>query len=218
MTLKPSPTKQSRSPREMMKKIPPSNENDPLGFFQTIGNEDGWRREEKCVLKTPKVAAVDPSSFYLCGNRRSRESKEVKPAIIGAKLLLQEEKKAFIKDQKIRRAAFRDVTSLKTWPLQKVAFDDLDELMRIHCGIETTKSNEDINQTSDSQHTTNDSCKDITNDPKTNGICCEFEEDSTGISSSSIDEPKRCKELISSINANISFCISSNFFCSSFSL
>ena len=200
MTL-PSHTEKLRSPRKMTKKIPPTNENDPLAFFETMDSGDGWRREEKSVVvKTPKAASVDPSSFYLSGNRRSRESKEVKPAIIGAKLLLQEEKKAFIRDQKIRRAAFRDVTSLKTWPLQKLAFGDLDELMCIHCGIETTKPNGNIKEICDTEHTTNDSNKDNANLPNTDANCCEFEEDSTGISSSSIEEPKRCKEIISSQN------------------
>ena len=36
--------------------------------------------------------------------------------------------------QRIRRAAYRDVTALRTWPLQELALGDLDGLMGAHLG------------------------------------------------------------------------------------
>lgn len=81
---------------------------------------------------------------------------------------------------KLQRAAFKEVTSLKTWPLQQVALRDLEHWMSVH--YQTTHQNT-VNSSNDLRPLPE--CW-SDNDAETHG-------DSTGLSSSSLDEPKRLR-------------------------
>ena len=91
--------------------------------------------------------------------------------------IVQNKRREITTQIKIRRAAFRDVTELRTWPLQELALEDLDRLMEVHVGGEggggqATMKLDQANSDADV-------------------LCSGFASDSSGISTSSIDEPKR---------------------------
>ena len=72
---------------------------------------------------------------------------------------------------KLQRAAFKQVTSLKTWPLQELGVEDFNQCMAVHHGEEQTTSSTLDNADSEAESLG----------------------DSTGLSSSSLDEPKRTR-------------------------
>ena len=88
---------------------------------------------------------------------------------------------------KIRRAAFRDVTELRTWPLQELALDDLDRLLGVHLGDDDGGGGGEggAAATTMKVEPTNGS------DLLCSGSGSGFASDSSGVSTSSIEEPKR---------------------------
>ena len=78
--------------------------------------------------------------------------------------------------QRIRRAAYRDVTALRTWPLQELALGDLDGLMGAHLGDRGGGEGGASGG------------EDGAGPPLTG---CGFASDSSGVSNSSVEEPKR---------------------------
>ena len=123
--------------------------------------EISWRTEADETQKdTPRSHGVKPSSFY--AKSRSQTHHQLRQVLGDASnSVVRQSKKKVTTDIKLKRAAFKDVTSLKKWPLQEPALRELDRLLQ--------------DQASDSGE----------HEPfETLG-------DTTGLSSSSLDEPKR---------------------------
>ena len=98
--------------------------------------------------------------------------------------LVQNRRRDVTTQLKIRRAAFRDVTELRTWPLQELALDDLDRLLGVHLGDDDGGGGGGGGAAATMKVET------------ANGgdlLCSSsgFASDSSGVSTSSIEEPKR---------------------------
>jgi hypothetical protein len=88
---------------------------------------------------------------------------------------------------KLKRAAYKEVTSLKTWPLQDMAFRDLEYWLSVHYN----ESKEEDNNNTEKQQQQQQQQQPSLDDVETHG-------DSTGLSSSSLEEPKRTRRQLSS--------------------
>ena len=131
--------------------------------------------------RPPLVPSAAPSTAKPIGSPPPTSLSRLRQILSEAQMRIVQNKRREITTQiKIRRAAFRDVTELRTWPLQELALEDLDRLMEVHLdggsgegggGQATMKLDQD------------NSDSDV--------LCGGFASDSSGISTSSIDEPKR---------------------------
>lgn len=130
-----------------------------------------WRQDDtKDKKKLEK--GIDASSFHQSKNARARPVK-IRQALKDASTSVVKQKRREVTTSlKLQRAAFKEVTSLKTWPLQEMGVQDFDHWMKIHYG-------EDEDSTTQQQQQDPDAAE-------THG-------DSTGLSSSSLDEPKRTR-------------------------
>eukprot|EP00978_Attheya_sp_CCMP212_P017151 scaffold45541_cov49-Attheya_sp.AAC.4 len=138
-----------------------------------------------------KSFGIQPTQFY-------REKKRDRFVVVhkllqeASQTVLRQERQQFTDAQKLRRAAFRDVTSLQLWPLQEWAVDDFKNLLATHLHHHAT--------TTSTPTSTNSTTAPLTTTPNKAYpplasaaiLDCEFESDGTGISS--LDEPKRRKE------------------------
>lgn len=131
-----------------------------------------WRQSDSQHPPRPRQEGIPPRAFHSSGrNRRPRGLDKVLNE--SATNVVRAQRKQVSLQHKLRRAAFKEVTSLKTWPLQELAMQDLDHWCMVHAGMSAAKFAIDVNG-------------DTTSDVETHG-------DSTGLSSSSLDEPKRSR-------------------------
>lgn len=126
-----------------------------------------WRQDES---KPPlhRQEGILPKAFHNSSNRRPRGLDKVLKE--SATNVIRQQRRQVSTQLKLKRAAFKEVTSLKTWPLQELALQDLDHWCMVHLGKHQTKNIDNIDTT----------------DVETHG-------DSTGLSSSSLEEPKRAR-------------------------
>ncbi|KAL3936187.1 MAG: hypothetical protein SGBAC_008440 [Bacillariaceae sp.] len=99
-------------------------------WVSTNKGEQPWRIEEK-ENDTPKSHGISPKSFH--GKRNKEESRhKVKMEKLKEEVettLLSQDKQQHAQALESKRKAFRKVTTLKTWPLQDLAMDNLDHLL-----------------------------------------------------------------------------------------
>jgi hypothetical protein len=127
-----------------------------------------WRQDAS-PTKRPSQRGIHPSSFHHASNKHSRQplKKALKEA---ATSVVQQKRREVTTHLKLQRAAYKEVTTLKTWPLQELAMKDFAHCMSLHLG------------------------KDDGVDEKQEGdVLAETHGDSTGLSSSSLEEPKRTR-------------------------
>ena len=128
-----------------------------------------WRHDESELPPRPRQSGIPPRAFHInSSNRRPRDLDKVLKE--SATNVVREQRKHVSSQNKLKRAAFKEVTSLMTWPLQELALQDLDRLCAVHLG-KFQSANSDL---------------ECASDVETLG-------DSTGLSSSSLDEPKRAR-------------------------
>lgn len=145
-------------------KICHSGENTYSPSTMTSEGCRSWRHDESKLPPRPRQDGIPPRSFHSgSGIRRPRDLDKVLKE--SATNVVREQRKHVSSQNKLKRAAFKEVTSLKTWPLQELALQDLDRL----CMVQS--ANSDLESASD----------------------VETLGDSTGLSSSSLDEPKRAR-------------------------
>lgn len=127
-----------------------------------------WRESESSPKLVERKKGVSPESFYkLEKNGKRAQSDRLENILLkAANNAVRERRKQISIQIKLKRAAFKEVTSLKTWPLQEQALRDLEHWLKIHLGNNSLTSDE----------------PDFS-DVETHG-------DSTGLSSSSLEEPK----------------------------
>lgn len=63
--------------------------------------------------------------------------------------VLRDRKDQWIKDQHIKRSAFKEVTSLKTWPLQELALKDYNALVQVYLNTDDKKDKPGVVKNSD---------------------------------------------------------------------
>jgi len=99
----------------------------------------------------PKSKGISPKSFHSIPGRtagtdnNSNQPRRSRPGDSfvqkvheqSRKNVLRASKDQLIKEQQIRRSAYKEVTSLKTWPLQDLAFQDYDALLRVYLNQDT---------------------------------------------------------------------------------
>ncbi|GAX12675.1 hypothetical protein FisN_13Lh150 [Fistulifera solaris] len=89
-----------------------------------------WR-EDGTSEPIPRIRSkgIPPKSFH--GNRRQRPGDESVRSLHNSvqQSLLKEEKRKVVQHNEIKRSAFKQLTSLRTWPLQSRAFQHWRELM-----------------------------------------------------------------------------------------
>lgn len=143
-----------------------------------------WR--EDTAKSSPKKLSngIDASNFYNNNTTKHSRPKQVKQALKDASTnVVKQKRREVTTSLKLRRAAFKQETSLKSWPLQELGVNDYNQLMEEH--LNGTNDNDDEKQ---EQH--NDGVE-------THG-------DSTGMSSSSLDEPKRTRRQQSNDDEDLS--------------
>lgn len=102
------------------------------GSITTTGDRKenrSWREEEK-ENETPKSHGISPKNFHRKRHQEkpsTRKLDELKETV-GTNLLTLEKQEHANKIE-ARRKAFRQITCLKTWPLQDMAMDHLDHLL-----------------------------------------------------------------------------------------
>ena len=141
-------------------------------------------------------SATAPTTTRPIGSPPPTSLSRLRQILSEAQMRIVQNKRREITTQiKIRRAAFRDVTELRTWPLQELALEDLDRLMEVHLG--GSGSGEDGGGQATMKLDQANSCGgDV--------LCSGFASDSSGISTSSIDEPKRaCRRSGSGSTAGV---------------
>jgi hypothetical protein len=136
--------------------------------MSSLSPNRSWRQEEEPKEAPHRQKGIPPKSFHTSSHRRARESKLDKVLQESANNVIRQQRKQVMTQIKLKRAAFKEVTSLKTWPLQDLALQDLDQLIMVHLGQQ--KEQHELNST---------------------GVECHG--DSTGLSSSSFEEPKRTR-------------------------
>lgn len=128
-----------------------------------------WRNNESNDTK-PLDKGIDASSFHQSTTKHSR--RPVRQALKDASQnVVKQKRREVTTSLKLQRAAFKEVTSLKTWPLQEMAIQDYNYWMKVHHG------EDEVTDTTVAQ----------------DGDASETHGDSTGLSSSSLDEPKRIR-------------------------
>ena len=108
--------KDSRQRREKENKIPPLD----------------WRQSDNSshTLPPPKSKGISPRK----PRSRSRPGDSFVQAVHAKSrdIVLRDRKDQWIKDQHIKRSAYKEVTSLKTWPLQELALQDYNDLVKVY--------------------------------------------------------------------------------------
>lgn len=132
-----------------------------------------WRHEDRDTSPRALEKGIDASSFHSTNKHaRARPSKVNQALKEASSNVVKQKRREVTTSLKLQRAAFKEVSSLKTWPLQEMAINDYNHWMKIH-------------------HGTNDEKKDDNTQQDQN--VAENHGDSTGLSSSSLDEPKRIR-------------------------
>ena len=132
----------------------------------------------------PSPASISPVSFY--GNESSPTRKPnprmeaVKKA--AAETVVRQMRRDLSTGVRLQRAAFKDVTSLKTWPLQELALGHLDDLYPLH----KTATNKNIGIMTETTRSSDQEYSGHDSDSQSDAA-------STDFSTSSLDEPKRTK-------------------------
>lgn len=128
-----------------------------------------WRESDDSPSNPPLQPGVDAASFHTSSQQSSRR---VRQALKDASVNVVKQKRHEVSTTlKLQRAAFKQVTSLKTWPLQELAVENFNQCMAVHHGEEPAISSTTENADSEAESLG----------------------DSTGLSSSSLDEPKRTR-------------------------
>ena len=130
-----------------------------------LPNQRMWRQDDSPKEK-PSQRGIDPSSFHKASNKHSlvplqKALKEASTSVV------RQKRREVTTHLKLQRSAYKEVTSLKTWPLQELAMQDFAHWMSLHLGGDCEKGVE--------------------------AHVAETHGDSTGISSSSLEEPKRTR-------------------------
>jgi hypothetical protein len=130
-----------------------------------------WRQDAS-PTNNPSQRGIDPSSFHHASHKHSREplKKALKEASTS---VVRQRRREVTAHLKLQRAAYKEVTSLKTWPLQELAMKDFARCMSLHLGKQEKE--------------------DGVVDEKQEVDVAETHGDSTGLSSSSLEEPKRTR-------------------------
>ena len=92
-----------------------------------------WRVEDP-ERKIERSRGIEPKSFH-SGNRRRQRPGQAAVQELHAELqslVLKDQKRRVAKRHNVQRSAFRQVSSLRTWPLQDRAFRHYNELMCVH--------------------------------------------------------------------------------------
>jgi hypothetical protein len=111
----------------------PARQSSPPNNFHVNKKDDDlflWR-EDITSEPIPRIRSegIPPKSFH--GNRRQRPGDESVRNLHNSvqQSLLKEEKRKVIQHNEIKRSAFKQLTSLRTWPLQSRAFQHWRDLM-----------------------------------------------------------------------------------------
>lgn len=132
-----------------------------------------WRsNDDDPPVVARRQEGISPKSFHNAGNRRPR-THLTKLLQESANSVIRQQRKEVSQQIKLKRAAFKAVTSLKTWPLQEMALKDLKHWNLVHLGGNHNNQQAVVDAIPDT-------------DVETHG-------DSTGLSSSSLEEPKRVR-------------------------
>lgn len=139
----PTINKENRSPKKK-KKTPKKERRIPVDVE--------WR-EQETKASAPKSNGFAPKTFY---RRRMRGQEEVENIHkISHENVKREEIKKLLKEQEVKRSAFREVTSLRVWPIQDLAMEDYRQLLAVHLhedGQTTTHRNNDDVQEPEYEH------------------------------------------------------------------
>lgn len=130
-----------------------------------LPNQRMWRQDDSPKEK-PSQRGIDPSSFHKASSKHSllplqKALKEASTSVV------RQKRREVTTHLKLQRSAYKEVTSLKTWPLQELAMQDFAHWMSLHLGGDCEKGVE--------------------------AHVAETHGDSTGLSSSSLEEPKRIR-------------------------
>lgn len=157
------------------------SEDNPRPPLPSINNQrrssskKSWRQNDNDNNNNKTLQkGIDPSSFHHSPkNKHARAPKVVRQALKEASTnVVKQKQREVTTSLKLQRAAFKQVTSLKTWPLQDMGIKDYNHCMTIHYGVDEEA---DTTQEHDGD------------------FVAETHGDSTGLSSSSLDEPKRIR-------------------------
>lgn len=105
-----------------------------------------WRQVKASPSSTPKSFGIPPRSFHSANSRvRARPGNDHVQEIHAksAENVLREQKKEHSKAQQTKRSAFKELTSLKTWPLQDLAVQDYNSLVKAYLNEDDTCENVD---------------------------------------------------------------------------
>lgn len=107
-----------------------TKENDD-GRITQIEDDDffSWRDTASDPKPSSRSKGISPKAFH--SNRRQRPGEESVRNLHNSvqQSLLKEEKRKVIQDSEVKRSAFKQLTSLRTWPIQSRAFQHWKELM-----------------------------------------------------------------------------------------
>jgi hypothetical protein len=139
-----------------------------------------WRTDDNDKPPTPRQGGIAPKQFHAgSSNRRPRQQRFLNKVLEdSANNVIRQQRKQVTTLIKLKRAAYKEVTSLKTWPLQELALKDLDHWTMVHLG----KHHDSTTTSADAGGADGVVVPDV----ETHG-------DSTGLSSSSLEEPKRLR-------------------------
>jgi hypothetical protein len=119
------------------KSIPETSLNSRNDPFMQLSSQDSleWRKKPIKTTKKPLSKGIPPKAFH-CGTQENRrrprpgEAQKLKMHAETQTKVLNEQKKRLGQNLSIQRSAFKEVTSLRTWPLQAKALSDLEQLVR----------------------------------------------------------------------------------------
>jgi hypothetical protein len=84
---------------------------------------------------------LPPQSFYRKSQISLRRTRHLNTMLSkAADTVIRQQRKEVSLQHKLKRAAYKDVTSLKTWPLQELAIQDYNHWCQIHLGFDNPNS------------------------------------------------------------------------------
>ena len=85
---------------------------------------------------------LPPQSFYRKTQISLRRTRHLNDMLSkAADTVIRQQRKEVSLQHKLKRAAYKDVTSLKTWPLQELAIQDYNHWCQIHLGSDNPTKN-----------------------------------------------------------------------------
>ena len=91
-----------------------------------------WRDDSSPASK-PLSAGIPPSSFHNKARNKTRDRLQ-HTLEHAAQNVVREQRRTASTQLTLKRSAYRELTSLRIWPLQELALVDLEQLMTVHLG------------------------------------------------------------------------------------